>query len=199
MKAYREAFRSVCVAAGLLVLAGCGNALEGGSDPSGTIVRVVSVAPDPAIAFTPDIFVTICDVDEEGKITYEDGIFNSYANVTLLNDKRPNAPEGEEGNTFVTMSRYRVDFTGLNKSVAIPSIDGGGQTVGIAPDQTGVMRVLVMDLATLDYIRSHYGTIGKTESLTLRATITVWGEDAFKAGVSTSVDITLVVDEYDRC
>lgn len=199
MKAYREAFRSVCVAAGLLVLAGCGNALEGGSDPSGSIVRVVTVSPDPAFSFTPDLFVSICDVDEEGKITYEPGIFNSYANVTLLNDKRPNVPEGEEGNTFVTMSRYRVDFTGLNKTVAIPSIDGGGQTVGIAPDQTGIMRVLVMDLNTLDYVRSHYSTIGKTESLTLRATVTVWGEDAFKARVSASVDITLVVDEYDRC
>lgn len=200
MKAYRGAFLSVCVAAGMVVLAGCGNALDGGSDPSGSIIRVVTVSPDPPEAFTPDIFVTICDVDEEtGEITYEPGIFNSYANITLLNDKRPNTPTGEDGNTHVTMSRYRVDFTGLNKTVQIPSIDGGGISVGIAPGATGVMRVLLMDFPTLDYISSHYGTIGHTESLTLRATVTVWGEDAFGARVSETVDVTLVVSEYDRC
>lgn len=198
MKAYRSAWFSLGVA-GLLMLGGCGNALEGGSDPSGSIIRVVGVAPVPAGAFNPDIFLTVCDVDEDGVPTYEPGITNSYANVTLLNDERPNTPPNQQQNSFVTMSRYRVDFTGLNKTVQIPSIDGPAQTVGIAPGGTGVMTVLVMDLASLEYIRSHYPTIGNTESLTLRATITMWGEDAFGARVSATAEVTLVVDEYDRC
>jgi hypothetical protein len=92
------------------------------------------------------------------------------------------------------MSRYRVDFTGLNMSVSIPSIDGGGQTVGIPQDGSASMDVLVMDAATLEYIRSHYPMVGNGESLTLRATITIWGEDAFKVTVQTEAQVTLVVN-----
>ena len=200
MKAFRGAVLSVFVAAGLAAIGGCGNALEDGSDPSGSIIRVVSVSPDPADAFTPDIFVDICDATADPPDT-EPGITNSYAQVTMLNDNRPNTPDGQATNSFVTMSRYRVDFTGINKTVNIPSLDGGGQTVGIVPDGTGTMRVLVMDLPTLEYIRSHYPTIGTTEGLTLRATITIWGKDSFQADVKTEppAETTLVIENYDRC
>ena len=199
MKAYRGVFLALSVAAGMVWLGGCGNSLTDGSDPSGSVIRVVSVTPNPATAFTPDIFVNACGTSETGEDLFEPGITNSYANVAMLNDTRPNSPDGQDTNSFVTMSRYRVDFTGLNKSVSIPSLDGGGQTVGIQPGGTGTMTVLVMDLPTLEFIRSHYPTIGDTEGLTLRATITIWGEDAFTAGVSTTADVTLVVENYDRC
>lgn len=200
MKAFRGAVLSVFVAAGLAAIGGCGNALEDGSEPSGSIIRIVSVSPDPADAFTPDIFIDVCDANAD-PIVYEPGIPNSYAQIQMRNDSRPNTPSGQSTNSYVTMSRYRVDFTGLNKTVSIPSIDGGGQTVGIAPDGTGTMRVLVMDLPTLEYIRSHYSTIGTTEGLTLRATITAWGKDAFQADVKTDppADVTLVIENYDRC
>lgn len=198
MKAFRGAVLSVLVAAGLAAIGGCGNALEDGSDPSGSIIRVVSVNPDPADAFTPDIFVDVCDPTADPPDT-EPGITNSYALVQMLNDSRPNTPDDQATNSFVTMGRYRVDFTGINKTVRLPSLDGGGQTVGIAPDGTGTMRVLVMDLPTLEYIRSHYPTIGTTEGLTLRASITVWGTDAFQADVSAEADVTLVIENYDRC
>jgi len=92
------------------------------------------------------------------------------------------------------MSRYRVDFTGLNKSVSIPSIDGGGQTVGIAAGGSGSMSVLVMDAATLEYIREHYSEVGSGESLTLRGNITIWGNDFFGKTVKTGAEITIVVE-----
>jgi hypothetical protein len=198
MKAFRWAILSVCVTASAAWLGGCGDGLDDGSDPSGSIVRVISVSPNPTTAFTPDIFVGVCS-DTEGNETFEPGIQNSYAQVEMLNDDRPTTPENQSTNSFVTMSRYRVDFTGINMSVSLPSLDGGGQTIGIAPNGTNTMSVLVMDLATLDYIRSHYPAVGKTDSLTLRASITIWGKDAFQADVQATADVTLVVDNYDRC
>jgi len=199
MKAFRWAILTVCVAASATGLGGCGNGLDDGSEPSGSIIRVVSVSPSPADAFTPDVSLDICtQATDTAPAKYEIAPI-SYANVEMLNDNRPNTPEGQSTNSYVTMSRYRVDFTGINKTVKIPSLDGGGFTVGISPGGTGTMSVLVMDLPTLEYIRSHYPTIGKTEGLTLRATITIWGEDAFTAGVSTTADVTLVVEDYDRC
>jgi hypothetical protein len=199
MKAFRWAILTVCVAASGAWLGGCGNGLDDGSEPSGSIIDVVDVTPNPTGAFTPDIYVSVCDVDDTGKITYEDGLTNSYANVQMVNNNRPTTPSGESTNSYVTMSRYRVDFTGLNKSVSIPSIDGGGQTVGIEPGSSGTMTVLVLDFATMEYIRSHYPAVGNPESLTLRATITIWGKDAFQADVQAIAQATLVIDNYDRC
>jgi hypothetical protein len=200
MKAFRLAVLSVCVAAGVGLLGGCGNSLEDGSDPSGSIIRVVNVTPDPAEAFTPDIYITLCDEGAEGEeVTTEPGLYNSYALVQLLNESRPNTPEGQATNSFVTMSRYRVDYAGINMSVRLPSLDSGGHTVGIPPDGTGTMRVLVMDLPTLEYIRSHYPSVGNTEGLTLRASITIWGKDAFQEDVQATADVTLVIENYDRC
>ena len=202
MKAFRGAVLSVFVAAGLAAIGGCGNALEDGSDPSGSIIRVVSVNPDPADAFTPDIFVDVCDADGRSARSLRAG---DHQQLRPGADAQRQAGRtrrtGQATNSFVTMSRYRVDFTGINKTVSIPSLDGGGQTVGIAPDGTGTMRVLVMDLPTLEYIRSHYPTIGTTEGLTLRATITIWGKDSFQADVKTDppAETTLVIENYDRC
>lgn len=187
-----------------LPLLSCGNALEGGSEPSGSVIRLVSVTPS---TLEPDIILSVCtpgSVSEEGVVTppdYESGLTNTRVAVAMLNQSRPNTPEGQSTNSYVTMSRYRVDFTGLNKTVSIPSIDGAAQSVGIAPDGSASMEVLVIDFETLEYIRSHYPTIGRGESLTLRATITIWGEDAFKVQVQTEqpAEVTLVIDNYDRC
>ncbi|HWR97835.1 MAG TPA: hypothetical protein VN317_05375, partial [Candidatus Methanoperedens sp.] len=147
------------------------------------------------------IILSECSTDDTGKITYEPGLFVSYANVLMRNDSRPNTPAGQSTNSFVTMNRYRVDYTGSLPSgpVSIRPIDVGGLTVGIAPDGTGTMQVLVMDYARHDYILSHYPTVGTTDTLTLRATITMWGEDAFRAEVSTTAEVTLVIANYDRC
>ena len=200
MKAFRWAILSVCVAASAAVLGGCGNALEDGSEPSGSYIRVVSVTPNPATAFTPDMYVGICDPTAEPP-DYEPGLTNSYAQVQMLNQSMPNTPEGQSSNSFVTMSRFRVDFVGINKSVSLPSLDSGGHSVGLAPDGTGTMLVLVMDLPTIEYIKSHYPTVGVTEGLTLRAQITIWGKDAFQADVKTEppAETTLVIENYDRC
>jgi hypothetical protein len=206
MKRYRGISLALSALLATLPLLGCGNALEGGSTPSGSIIHWVSAAPntDTKDAFTPDLYLTECSstTDSSGNvtITYEKpGLHNNFVDVTLRNDSRPNTPTGQSTNSFVTMNRYRIDFTGINKSVSIPSIDGAGLGVGIAPDQTGIVSVIVMDLPTIFYIQSHYPSIGRGESLTLRATITIWGEDSFKVPVSVTQDVTLVADDYSHC
>jgi len=176
MKSYRAPRLASAILLAALPLFGCGNPLDGGSSPSGSYIRVESVDPrtlEPNIAESS----------------------NSITTVTMRNESAPNTPEGQWTNSYVTMSRYRVDFTGLNMSASIPSIDGGGQTVGIPPDESADMDVLVMDAATLEYIRSHYPTVGNGGSLTLRATITIWGEDAFKVTVQTEAQVTVVVND----
>lgn len=190
MNPYRGTLLTAAVLLAALSLSGCGNSLDGGSGPSGSYIRVLGVEPN---IFEPDLYLTRCDED------FEPGLTNTYATVTMINQSAPNTPTGQSTNSFVTMNRYRVDFAGVSKTVSIPSIDGGGQSVGIAADATGVMTVLVMDLNTLDYIRAHYPTIGNGESLTLRAVITVWGEDSFKVRVSAEAQVMLVIDNYDRC
>jgi hypothetical protein len=174
MKSYRAPLLASAIILAALPLIGCGNPLDGGSSPSGSYIRVESVDPR---TLEPNIAENL----------------NSYTTVTMRNESAPNTPEGSWTNSYVTMSRYRVDFTGLNMSVSIPSIDGGGQTVGIPQDGSAEMDVLVMDAATLEYIRSHYPTVGEGGSLTLRATITIWGEDAFKVTVQTQAQVTIVV------
>lgn len=178
MNPYRGTLLTAAVLVAALSLSGCGNSLDGGTGPSGSYIWVTTV--DPAI-----LEPTVNPDSEEAADT------NSYTTVTMVNESAPNSETPT--NSRVTMSRYRVDFTGLNRSVSIPSIDGGGQTVGIAPGGTGSMKILVMDAATLEYIREHYPDVGSGESLTLRAKITIWGEDSFKVRVQTTAEITLVV------
>lgn len=203
MNPYRGVLLASAILLAALPLSGCGNALEGGSSPSGSVIRLVSVAP---ATLEPDIYLSVCEpgsidpaTGEVTPATYESGLTNTRVTVTMRNESRPNTPDGSSTNSYVTMSRYRVDFTGLNKTVSIPTIDGAAQSVGLPPEGVGTMEVLVVDFATLDYIRNHYPTIGYGESLTLRATITIWGEDAFKVRVSTQAQVTLVIDNYDRC
>ena len=192
MKQYRAVLLASTILAAALPLFGCGNALDGGSGPSGSYIRVSGVSPSN---FEPDIFLTFCTA----LAAFEaNAVKNTYATVTLLNQSAPNSTTPTS--SFVTMNRYRVDFTGVSHNVTIPPINNGGQTVGIEADGSGVMTVLVMDLDTLEYIRSHYPTIGNGESLTLRATITMWGTDSFKVTVSPPpAEITLVIDDYTTC
>jgi hypothetical protein len=180
-----------------LPLAGCGNALDGGSSPSGSYITAEFVQE----TLEPDIFLSICDVDPDtGEITYEPGLTNTYATLTFHNNSAPNTPAGESTNNDVTMSRYRVDYTGLNKSVSIKSFDGPGSTVIVPKDGTAQMIVNVLSLEALDYIRERYPTVGNGETLELTATITVWGKDPFDVDVqSNKIDTTLIVDNYDRC
>lgn len=172
MRPYRGVLVASFVLLAALPLAGCSNPLDGGSGPSGSVIRVLSVTP---LSIDLNVYSAT----------------STHVTVALTNESRPNSPTAT--NSFVTMGRYRVDFTGLNKTVSIPTIDGAGQSVGIAADGTASMDVIVVDPPTLDYIRNHYPTIGYGESLTLRATITMWGEDAFKVLVSAQAQVTIVL------
>ena len=177
----------------------CGNPLEGGSSPSGSIIRVTSVDPIDS-ALTPDIFLTVCEVDDEtGEITFEPGLFNEYVTVNMLNESIPNTPEGSSTNSFVTMNRYRIDYAVLNMNGSIPSIDGAGFSVGMQPEQPAALQVLVLDLQTKEYIRSNFPRVGKEETMLLRADISVWGEDAFQVSVKAQASFTMSVTNYDNC
>jgi hypothetical protein len=189
MKPYRGALLAFAVLLSILPLIGCGDAEDGGTDPSGSHIRVVSVSP---ATLEPDISETDC-----GNGT-TDGLTNSYVTVTLKNESAPTTPTDTSTNSYVTMSSYRVDFVGLDKAVQIPSIDGGGQSVGLSADGTEKpMTVLVTDIATLKYIRAHYPP--GSGSLRLLGKITLSGTDAFQVTVSTEADVTLVVADYNRC
>jgi hypothetical protein len=180
-----------------LPLFGCGNALDGGSSPSGTYI---TASADQSATLEPDIFLTICtEATETSPAVYESGLTNTYLSVTFHNKSAPNTPEGQSTNNDVTMSRYRVDYTGLNKTVKIKSFDGAGSTVIVPKDSTASMTVNVMPLEILEYIRNHYPTIGVSEGLELRATVTIWGEDPFDVTVQTQVEVTLSINDYNRC
>lgn len=174
MKSYRAPRLASAILLAALPFLGCGNPLDGGSGPSGSYIRVEEVDPRTIEA----------NIAEDS---------SAITTVTMRNESAPNTPEDSWTNSYVTMNRYRVDFTGLNMSVSIPSIDGGGGSVGIPRDESAEMDVLVIDAATLDYIRSHYPSVGNGSSLTLRASITLWGEDSFKVTVQTTAEVTVVV------
>jgi len=175
MKPYRGALLASVLLLSIAPLFGCGNTLTGGSNPSGSYIRVESISPTQ---IEPDIWTNT----------------SSYATVAMTNESAPNTPSGTTTNSRVTMNRYRVEFTALNMNGAyVPPIDGAGQTVGIPADSSGSMEVLVMDASTLEYIRSHYPSVGNGDNLRLRATITIWGVDSFNVTVSAVAQTTLVV------
>ena len=93
-----------------------------------------------------------------------------------------------------------TDRNGQQFAANAAPVDGAGSTVLVPKDSTGAMLVNVMSLETLEYIRSHYPSIGTNgETLELRATITIWGTDVFGTKVSAEAEVTMVVGEYDRC
>jgi hypothetical protein len=200
MKPYRGTLLASAMLLASLPLFGCGNALDEGSSPSGSYIT--ATASESSIE--ADVYRKVCSqtTDETTGVTtytYEtgsDGPVNHSIQVTLSNDSTPNTPSGSSTNSLVTMSRYRVDFTGTSQKVSLQPIEGA-QTVTVPKDGTDVsMAVLVMDHETLEAIRSKYGY---ANSLTLIAKVTIWGEDAFHVTVSTQVSVTIIVADYGSC
>ena len=105
----------VFILAMAFVLGACGNALEGGSTPSGTLLRVINANP---AFFNVDVVRNECPDD-----TLET-LKNYSVDVTVRNDTRPNSPT--ETNSFATITRYRVDFAEWRFSSRVPSQSSGG-------------------------------------------------------------------------
>ena len=59
MKPYRGVLLASAILLAALPPAGCSNSLDGGSGPSGSIMRVVSVDPN---VFEPDIYLSVCTI-----------------------------------------------------------------------------------------------------------------------------------------
>jgi hypothetical protein len=191
MKSYRALRLASAFLLAALPLAGCGNALDDeGSSPSGSYI---TADVDPQLV-EQDIYLQLCSSGD-----FESGITEGQAVVTIYNDSLPNTPAGQATNHDVRMSRYRVDYTGQDKSVHIPSFDGGGASIVVPADGSAKMTVVVMPYSTQEYIRSHYLTTDDGSTLNLRATVTVWGEDVFHVTVSEQVQLTVTVANFDRC
>jgi hypothetical protein len=177
MKKYRVLAVAVFSLVAALSLFGC----DSSDSPSGSELIVTEWTMENT---TPDLS---CPLD------------SYYGEVTLKNVSLPNAPADKPTNSRVQMTRYRVDFVGLNRTVEIPSINGAGLRLTIEPDGEGTMSIIVMDSATMQYIRNNYPSIGNPDPLTLRADITMWGEDAFGKDLWVSLSPNLVVDNYGGC
>lgn len=170
-------------------LAGCGNPLEGGSEPSGSVLFIED--------FSHDISQDISFCEGEG-VEY------AQASFTVRNESRPNfedSPTTADGtNSRVTLYRYRVDYTVLNFTGTVPSLDGAGIGGTIEPGGTAeIDGLLLISESQLDYIRGNYPAIGNGQSMNLRADVTIWGKDEFQVDVTVPFAATLVVDDFNPC
>jgi hypothetical protein len=194
MKPYRGTLLASVALLAALPLFGCGDAKNGGS---GSYIRVESISPS---LFEPDVDRTICKISATGEPTYEaNNVKNQYASVTFVNQSAPTTPTGQSTASYVTLTNYRGRFSGVSRAVSLPDLNMGGWSTGVPADGTAKMNVLVMDLPTLAIIRDRYVAPGSSEELTLRATITVTGKDAFDNTVTTDVQVTIVVADYSAC
>jgi hypothetical protein len=167
----------------------CGNPLEGGSEPSGSIIRVTDTTVDTGLQ---DLY--FC---EGGAVNY------ITATILLRNDDRPNFEDqlttADGTASFVTMNRYRIDYAVLNMSATLPGIDGAGFSFGMDPGGTGTLTIAVITESVLEHIRSNYPEVGNGQAMEVRADITIWGQDAFQVQVSAQATATFTVDDFNPC
>ena len=185
----RRFFAIILAVALTAFLGACGNPLEGGSDPSGSVIRITDTTIEPAIQ---DIF--FCEGSEVSYVV---------ATINLRNDHRPNYEDSlttADGTaSFVTISRYRVDYAVLNMSATLPGIDGAGFSFGMDPGATGDLTIQLVTESVLEHIRSNYPEVGNGQSMDVRADITVWGVDAFQVPVSAKATATFSIDDVGPC
>lgn len=167
----------------------CGNTLEGGSSPSGSVLHIT----DSSWSTLQDIF--FCEGQAVEYATFD---------VTISNDSRPNFddnPNSPDGtNSRVTMYRYRIDYTVINMTATIPSLDGAGIGGTIDPDGTIAYNdLLLVTESQLEYIRSNYPDIGNGSSMNVRADVTFWGKDEFQVDVTVSYSATFTIDDFNPC
>lgn len=199
MKKYRAL--GVALLAGLLTLP-LVSCRTDNDEESGTVLRIVSVEPVDS-ARTPDAFISECSrtVDTTTTphtvtIVYESGLTNQYVTITIKNESRPNTATGSSTNSHVELTEYQIDYIGLNLDPVY-----GTQTVGIAPDASASMVVTVLPLDRITQIQSRYRSV-ENNPVTLRAQITIWGNDGFGKKVKIpgkDCSFTMVVTDYDRC
>jgi hypothetical protein len=180
-------FISVAILA--LTMWACGNTLEGGSEPSGSVLHIT----DSSSSNTQDLY--FCEGGTVGYATFS---------VTIRNDSRPNFednPNSPDGtNSRVTMYRYRIDYTVLNMTATIPSLDGAGISGTIDPNSSISYGDLVLITESqLEYIRSNYPEIGNGKSMNVRADVTFWGKDEFQVDVTVPFSATFMIDDFNPC
>jgi hypothetical protein len=172
-----------------LTMWACGNTLEGGSEPSGSVLHIT----DSEWSTAQDLY--FC----EGQ-----AIEYAEFGVTINNDSRPNFednPNSPDGtNSKVTMYRYRIDYTVINMTATIPSLDGGGIGGTVYPDdELEYKGLLLITESQLEYIRSNYPDIGNGSSMNVRADVTFWGKDEFQVDVTVNFSATFMIDDFAPC
>ena len=184
----KSIFLVVAVAATAAVMGGCGNPLEGGSDPSGSVLRVVGESQSAA---TQDLYFCEGQAAEYASMT-----------VTIENQSRPNFEDSittaDGTNSHVTMNLLEFDYTPLNLSGTIPGIQMAF-TTGIEPDGELELTLPVISEPTLEHIRANFPTVGRGDAMNLRVDITYWGKDAFQVDVNVRFSTTLTVDDFNPC
>jgi hypothetical protein len=168
----------------------CGNTLEGGSSPSGSVLHITDFELSSAFQ---DLY--FCEGSDVSYVAFD---------VTIRNDSRPNFednPNSPDGtNSRVTMYRYRVDYSVLNMTGTIPSFDGAGFSGTIDPDGTiAYDGFLLITESQLEYIRSNYPDVGNGKSMNVRADVTFWGKDEFQVEVTVEHSASFIVDDFDPC
>ena len=179
----------VFAAAVAAALGACGNPLEGGSEPSGSILHIDDFSHSTA----QDIF--FC---EGTAVEY------ATASFTVRNDSRPNFEDSittaDGTNSRVTLYRYRVDYAVLNMSATLPGLDGGGIGGTIEPDgEADIAGLLIITEAQLEFIRSNYPQVGNGQAMVVRADVTIWGRDEFQVDTTASFSATIQIDDFGPC
>jgi hypothetical protein len=180
-------FISVAILA--LTMWACGNTLEGGSDPSGSVLHIGDTE-----------WVTLQD------LYFCEGQNVEYADfkVEIRNESRPNFednPNSPDGtNSRVSMYRYRIDYTVLNMTADIPTLDGAGIGGTIERDEDiDYAGLLLITESQLEFIRSNYPDIGNGRSMNVRADVTFWGKDEFDVDVTVDFSATFTIDDFNPC
>ena len=168
-------------------IAGCGNPLEGGSEPSGSVLRVIDNSSDAA----QDIFFCAGD-----SVEYASMEFTVENQSTPNSDESPTTPDGT--NSFVTLSQFVVNYTPVNVSGSIPGREGAF-TIGVEENGTAEISMPIFTEPVLEYIRSNYPAVGNGQAMDVRVDVTFYGKDAFQVDVSVSASTTVTVDDFNPC
>jgi hypothetical protein len=184
----RRVFALILAVALTVSLGACGNSLEGGSEPSGSVLRVSGEVTSSALQ---DLFFCPGAAVEYATISF-----------TVSNQDRPNFednPVTADGTaSFVTLDRYTIKYTPLNMSGSIPGTEGAF-TAGIEPGGTANISIPIFTEPVLEYIRSNFPAVGNGEAMDVRVDITYWGEDAFQVDVNVKVSTSVTVDDFNPC
>ena len=179
----------------LLAGAGCGEVSGGGTDESGSFLRVTQIVPryDGEANYNVDAFSHLCD----------DGTFESLkdhvALATISNNHLPTQGETETA-SIVQITSYQGEYRAVAQDEPIvPAIRSEvvRQTVTIGPGESWDVDVILMPI----YKKIRYVLTGVSPyaELPYSAEYVFFGEDSFGHSVSASGATFFNIADFDTC